>query len=110
MTRIAVSPCSPLSARRELMPDAALLAREMFNCTPAEFAEELGRVGPDLWHTHCIERDAGASVFITVDGSASNGSGQMPGECRHALQLQRLAHGPVNEAPGGCQATLTPSG
>jgi cytosine/adenosine deaminase-related metal-dependent hydrolase len=85
MRRVVVAPCSPFSVSRELMRDAALLARahgvslhthlaendndvaytrERFGCTPAEYAEELGWVGPDVWHAHCVKLDAaGIRVF-----------------------------------------------
>jgi len=85
MTRIVVAPCSPFSVSRELMRDAALLAREQrvslhthlaendndiaytrekFHCTPAEYAEQLGWVGPDVWHAHCVKLDAaGIDLF-----------------------------------------------
>ena len=89
MQRIVVAPCSPFSVSRELMRDAALLARsfgsthgvslhthlaendndiaytrEKFNCTPAEYAEQLGWVGPDVWHAHCVKLDAaGIDLF-----------------------------------------------
>jgi cytosine/adenosine deaminase-related metal-dependent hydrolase len=79
MVRIAVAPCSPFSVSRELMRDSALLARdknvrlhthlaenvedveyslEKFGCRPGVYAEQLGWVGPDVWHTHCVELDA----------------------------------------------------
>ena len=69
MRRIVVAPCSPFSVSRQLMEDAALLARkhrvslhthlaenqkdidytrQHFGCTPAEYAEQLGWVGPDV--------------------------------------------------------------
>ena len=89
MQRIVVAPCSPFSVSRELMRDAALLARsfggahgvslhthlaendndiaytrEKFNCTPADYAEQLGWVGPDVWHAHCVKLDeAGIRLF-----------------------------------------------
>ena len=85
MQRIVVAPCSPFSVSRELMRDCALLAREhgvsmhthlaendndiaytreKFNCTPAEYAEQLGWVGPDVWHAHCVKLDeAGVRLF-----------------------------------------------
>ena len=79
MTRVAVAPCSPFSVSRELMRDAAILARdkgvmmhthlaendediafsiEKFNCRPGEYAQELGWVGEDVWHAHCVKLDA----------------------------------------------------
>ena len=90
MTRIVVAPCSPFSVSRELMRDAALLAREKgvslhthlaendndiaytrekFNCTPAEYAESLGWVGPDVWHAHCVKLDAAGIVLFARTGT-----------------------------------------
>ena len=85
MLRIAVAPCSPFSVSRELMRESASLARtlgvslhthlaendndvaysvEKFGMTPAEYAEDLGWVGPDVWHAHCVKLDdAGISLF-----------------------------------------------
>jgi len=85
MLRIVVAPCSPFSVSRELMRDAAVLAREhgvslhthlaendndiaytreKFDCTPAEYAEALGWVGNDVWHAHCVKLDApGVELF-----------------------------------------------
>ncbi len=85
MRRIVVAPCSPFSVSRELMRDAALLAREhdvslhthlaenendiaytreKFGCTPAEYAEQLGWLGRDVWHAHCVKLDeAGIAMF-----------------------------------------------
>ena len=85
MQRIVVAPCSPFSVSRELMRDSALLARqhgvslhthlaendfdvaytrEKFACTPAEYAEQLGWVGPDVWCAHCVKLDAhGIALF-----------------------------------------------
>jgi cytosine/adenosine deaminase-related metal-dependent hydrolase len=85
MQRIVVAPCSPFSVSRELMRDSALLARqhgvslhthlaendkdiaytrERFGCTPAEYAEQLGWLGRDVWHAHCVKLDdAGIAMF-----------------------------------------------
>jgi cytosine/adenosine deaminase-related metal-dependent hydrolase len=80
MVRVGVAPCSPFSVSRELMRDAALLAREKavrlhthlaendedvryslatFGCRPGQYAEELGWTGDDVWHAHCVKLDAG---------------------------------------------------
>lgn len=149
MQRIVVAPCSPFSVSRDLMREAAKLARsygvslhthlaenlndvaysrEKFNMTPAEYAEDCGWVGPDVWHAHCVQLDmdgialfghthtgvahcpcsnmrlasgiapirkmldAGVSVGIGVDGSASNDAGHLLAEVRQAMLLQRVAH------------------
>ena len=78
MQRIVVAPCSPFSVSRDLMRESALLARsyrvslhthlaenandiaysrEKFNMTPAEYAEDCGWVGHDVWHAHCVQLD-----------------------------------------------------
>jgi len=31
--------------------------KEKFNCTPAQYAEDLGWVGKDVWHAHCVRLD-----------------------------------------------------
>ncbi len=78
MVRVGVAPCSPFSVSRELMRDAALLARdkgvrlhthlaendedvayslERFGCRPGQYAEDLGWTGEDVWHAHCVKLD-----------------------------------------------------
>ncbi|MFZ6871610.1 8-oxoguanine deaminase [Undibacterium sp. Di27W] len=78
MQRIVVAPCSPFSVSRDLMRESATLARsygvslhthlaenandiaysrEKFNMTPAEYAEDCGWVGHDVWHAHCVQLD-----------------------------------------------------
>ena len=78
MLRVVVAPCSPFSVSRDLMREAAVLARqygvslhthlaenqndvsysrEKFGMTPAQYAEDLGWVGPDVWHAHCVQLD-----------------------------------------------------
>ena len=74
--QVALAPCSPFSVSRELMRDTALLAREhgvrlhthlaenvedvaysreRFAMTPGEYAEDLGWIGDDVWHAHCVQ-------------------------------------------------------
>ncbi|MDJ0825115.1 MAG: 8-oxoguanine deaminase [Rhodobacter sp.] len=76
MLRVGLAPCSPFSVSRELMRDAAVLARdkgvmlhthlaendedirysqETFGCRPGQYAEDLGWTGPDVWHAHCVK-------------------------------------------------------
>ncbi|GAA3853277.1 8-oxoguanine deaminase [Celeribacter arenosi] len=78
MIRVGVAPCSPFSVSRELMRDAAILARdkdvmmhthlaendediayslEKFGCRPGQYAEDLGWTGSDVWHAHCVKLD-----------------------------------------------------
>ncbi len=150
MVRVGVAPCSPFSVSRELMRDAAILARDKgvrlhthlaendedvryslatFGCRPGQYAEELGWTGPDVWHAHCVKldaqeidlfartrtavahcpcsncrlgsgiapvramRDAGVTVGLGVDGSASNDRANLLAEARQAMLLQRVARG-----------------
>ena len=79
MVRVGVAPCSPFSVSRDLMRDAAILARDKgvmmhthlaendediayslanFGCRPGQYAEELGWTGSDVWHAHCVKLDA----------------------------------------------------
>ena len=78
MCRVGVAPCSPFSVSRDLMRDAAILARdkgvmlhthlaendediayslEKFGCSPGQYAEDLGWTGDDVWHAHCVKLD-----------------------------------------------------
>jgi cytosine/adenosine deaminase-related metal-dependent hydrolase len=85
MVNVAAAPCSPFSVSRDLMRESAALARslgarlhthlaendhdlaysrEKFNCTPTEYAQDLGWLGSDVWHAHCVRLDdAGISLF-----------------------------------------------
>ena len=96
MIRIGVAPCSPFSVSRELMRDAAILARdqgvmlhthlaendddvayslEKFGCRPGEYAADLGWTGYDVWHAHCVKLDA---VEIDLFGRSGTGVAHCP--------------------------------
>lgn len=87
MVRVGVAPCSPFSVSRELMRDAAILARdkgvmlhthlaeneediayslETFGCRPGQYAEDLGWTGSDVWHAHCVKLD-GREIRLFAD-------------------------------------------
>jgi 8-oxoguanine deaminase len=78
MIRIVLAPCSPFSVSQDLMRETAGLARQLgvslhthlaendddvayslekFDCTPAQYAEDLGWTGHDVWHAHCVKLD-----------------------------------------------------
>ncbi|MDZ4358143.1 MAG: 8-oxoguanine deaminase, partial [Variovorax sp.] len=88
MLQVALAPCSPFSVSPALMKESAALARsfkglgvrlhthlaendhdiaysrEKFNKTPAQYAQELGWLGEDVWHAHCVKLDdEGLSLF-----------------------------------------------
>lgn len=101
MVRVGVAPCSPFSVSRDLMRDAALLARdkgvmlhthlaedaddvafslERFGCRPGQYAEELGWTGPDVWHAHCVQLD---HAEIDLFARTKTGVAHCPGSnCR----------------------------
>ncbi len=79
MLRVAVAPCSPFSVSRDLMRESAALARsygvslhthlaendndvayslETFGYRPGDYAQDVGWVGDDVWHAHCVKLDA----------------------------------------------------
>ena len=78
MVRVALAPCSPFSVTRELMAEAAGLARrrgvrlhthlaetadeeafcrERFGVRPVDYLEALGWLGDDVWLAHCVHLD-----------------------------------------------------
>lgn len=88
MLQIALAPCSPFSVSTALMKESAALARsfkargvrlhthlaendhdvayslERFQRTPAQYAQDLGWLGDDVWHAHCVKLDDdGISLF-----------------------------------------------
>lgn len=101
MCRVGVAPCSPFSVSTELMRDAAILARdkgvmmhthlaendediayslEKFGKRPGQYAQDLGWVGPDVWHAHCVKLDA---VEIKLFAETKTGVAHCPcSNCR----------------------------
>lgn len=84
MVRVGLAPCSPFSVSRDLMREAAVLARDKgvmlhthlaendediayslakFGCRPGQYAEDLGWTGDDVWHAHCVKLD-GAEIDL----------------------------------------------
>lgn len=76
MLRIVVAPCSPFSVTVDLMRESAALARDYgvhlhthlaendkdvafsrasFGADPGQYAEDVGWVGEDVWHAHCVK-------------------------------------------------------
>ncbi|MEM0947433.1 MAG: 8-oxoguanine deaminase [Pseudomonadota bacterium] len=90
MMRVGIAPCSPFSVSRDLMREAALLARdkgvrlhthlaendedvayslETFGCRPGQYAEDLGWTGDDVWHAHCVKLDPGEIGLFARTGT-----------------------------------------
>jgi cytosine/adenosine deaminase-related metal-dependent hydrolase len=85
MLRITVAPCSPFSVTQTLMRESAALARsygvrlhthlaetlgdvaysrEKFGFEPADYAQDVGWIGDDVWHAHCVcLSDHGIGLF-----------------------------------------------
>lgn len=92
MLRIAVAPCSPFSVTEALLRESAVLARdsgvrmhthlaetldeqdfcaELFGCTPMEYMERVGWVGPDVWFAHAVHLDDSAIETMARTGTAA---------------------------------------
>ena len=90
MVRVGLAPCSPFSVSRELMRDAALLARDkgvrlhthlaendediayseaQFGCRPGQYAEDLGWTCEDVWHAHCVKRTPRTTLLFGMYGA-----------------------------------------
>jgi cytosine/adenosine deaminase-related metal-dependent hydrolase len=85
MLRVVVAPCSPFTVSPDLMRESAALARSysvslhthlaenvkdvdyslaQFNMRPGDYAEDVGWVGEDVWHAHCVQlNDAEIDLF-----------------------------------------------
>ncbi|MBN1966859.1 MAG: 8-oxoguanine deaminase [Anaerolineae bacterium] len=78
MLRVGLAPCSPFSVTRDLMRESAALARsygvrlhthlaendndiaysaEVFGMRPGQYCEDVGWIGDDVWHAHCVKID-----------------------------------------------------
>lgn len=78
MLRVAVGPSSPFTVTQTMMRESAKLARsygvnmhthtaenwkdvafslEQYGMTPAQYTEEMGWTGKDVWHAHCVHLD-----------------------------------------------------
>ncbi|RZQ64775.1 8-oxoguanine deaminase [Amycolatopsis suaedae] len=96
LLRVAAGPCSPFTVSRELMEGAAELARrkgvrlhthlaetldeekqclEEEGCTPAEYADELGWLGADVWLAHTVHL---APQAVRRMGETGTGSAHCP--------------------------------
>lgn len=90
MVRVGLAPCSPFSVSRDLMREAALLARDKrvmlhthlaendediayslakFGCRPGQYAEDLGWTGDDVWHAHCVKLDSAEISLFARTGT-----------------------------------------
>jgi 8-oxoguanine deaminase len=105
MTRISVAPCSPFSVSPDLMRESAALARSYdvqlhthlaetldeeafclrrFGKRPVAYAEELGWLGDDVWHVHCVHLNQEEVELFAQTGT---------GVCHCPSSNMRLASG-----------------
>lgn len=76
MLRIVIAPCSPFTVSQDLMRESAVLARsygvrlhthlaenvkdidysvDVYGLRPGDYAQDVGWVGDDVWHAHCVQ-------------------------------------------------------
>jgi len=105
MLRIVVAPCSPFSVTVDLMRDSAALARayslqmhthlaetdadvaysvERFGMRPGDYVEDMGWIGEDVWHAHCVKLNAEEIALFGRSGT---------GVCHCPSSNMRLASG-----------------
>ena len=103
--RIVVAPCSPFSVTPDLMREAAAMARSYGVCLhthlaetldeeafclrefgrrPVGYAEDLGWVGDDVWHAHCVHLNEQEIALFAQTGT---------GVCHCPSSNMRLASG-----------------
>ncbi len=92
MLRIGVAPCSPVSVTRDLLLQAAELARdkgarlhthlcetldeeeycrEHFGCTPVEYMDSVGWLGSDVWFAHVVHLDDAGMAAMAASGTGA---------------------------------------
>jgi 8-oxoguanine deaminase len=105
MLRVVIAPCSPFSVTPDLMRAAAAMARaydvhlhthlaetldeeefclRKFGRRPVEYAEDLGWVGSDVWHAHCVHLNEQEVALFARTGT---------GVCHCPSSNMRLASG-----------------
>jgi len=76
MLRVVIAPCSPFTVSQDLMRESAVLARsygvhlhthlaenvkdidysvDVYGLRPGDYAQDVGWVGHDVWHAHCVQ-------------------------------------------------------
>jgi cytosine/adenosine deaminase-related metal-dependent hydrolase len=91
MLRIGVAPCSPFSVTGDLLKQTADLARrkgvrmhthlcetldeedfcrKRFGCSPVEYVESLGWLGPDVWLAHAVHLSDASIANLAATGTS----------------------------------------
>jgi len=105
MVRVVVAPCSPFTVTQDLMRESAAIARsyvvhlhthlaendndivysqEKFGVRPGDYAQDVGWVGNDVWHAHCVKLDEREIGLFAKTGT---------GVCHCPSSNMRLASG-----------------
>jgi cytosine/adenosine deaminase-related metal-dependent hydrolase len=105
MLRVVVAPCSPFTVSNDLMRESAALARsynvrlhthlaendkdiayslEVYGQLPGDYVQDVGWVGDDVWHAHCVKLN-----HDEIDLFAHTGTGV----CHCPSSNMRLASG-----------------
>lgn len=121
MLRITLAPCSPFSVTPDLMRASAELARnypgvrlhthlaetepdvqfslKMFGMKPGDYAEDVGWIGEDVWHAHCVHLTDEAIIKF---GQTGTGVAHCPGSnARLASGIARVRHMLEQHVPVG---------
>jgi cytosine/adenosine deaminase-related metal-dependent hydrolase len=90
MVRVALAPCSPFSVTADLLTESASLARslgvrlhthlaetldeeqfcgERHGCSPVEYLDRLGWLGPDVWLAHTVHLSPSAIARLGATGT-----------------------------------------
>jgi 8-oxoguanine deaminase len=90
MIRVGVAPCAPFNVSQDLMRESARLARsygvrlhthlaenasdidyslEVFGMRPGDYVEDIGWVGDDVWHAHCVQLDQDEIALFARTGT-----------------------------------------
>lgn len=90
MVRVGVAPCAPFNVSQDLMRESAALARSygvrlhthlaenasdidyslsQFGMRPGEYVQDIGWVGDDVWHAHCVQLDADEIALFARTGT-----------------------------------------
>lgn len=90
MLQIAIAPCAPFNVSQNLMRESAKLARSYgvrlhthlaenisdieyslanFGMRPGDYVQDIGWVGDDVWHAHCVQLDDSEIALFARTGT-----------------------------------------
>lgn len=111
MVQIAIAPCAPFNVSQNLMRESAKLARSYgvrlhthlaenisdieyslahFGMRPGDYVQDIGWVGDDVWHAHCVQLD---DAEIALFARTGTGVAHCPcSNCRLASGIAPIRH------------------